>query len=386
MIFLLVVLAIVGGVHFYLWTRLVRDTHLPAPFRVWLTASVIAFAVAMPATLLLLRRLPATWSALAAWPVFVWMGMMFLAFVVVLAGDLVRLVVLLGARVGGSELDPGRRLLLARVLGGGAGAATGALGAYGIHLARRRLEVTDVVARLPRLPAAAAGTTIVQITDLHVGGTISRAYVEQVVARTNALAPDLVVITGDLVDGSVASLREAVAPLAQLRARHGVYFVTGNHEYFSGADAWAEELPRLGIRVLRNERVTIGAGDAAFDLAGIDDFAGRHQNAGPDLPRALAGRDGNRVLVLLAHQPRAVIEAAEHGVDLQLSGHTHGGQIWPFGLLVMLQQPYVAGLHRHRDTLIYVSSGTGYWGPPMRLGTRAEITRITLTPAEPRRA
>ncbi len=141
MIFLLVVLAIVGGVHFYLWTRLVRDPQLPAPLRIWLTAAVIAFALAMPATLLLLRRLPAGWSALAAWPVFVWMGMMFLAFVAVLAGDVVRLLVLLGARVGGTTLDPGRRLLLARVLGGGAGAASGVLGAYGIHLARRRLEV-----------------------------------------------------------------------------------------------------------------------------------------------------------------------------------------------------------------------------------------------------
>jgi predicted MPP superfamily phosphohydrolase len=165
-----------------------------------------------------------------------------------------------------------------------------------------------------------------------------------------------------------------------------VFFVTGNHEYFSGATAWVAELGRLGIRVLRNERVSIGQGEHAFDLAGIDDWSAlRHDDGSrPDLPGALAGRDPSRAVVLLAHQPRAVVEAAQHGVDLQLSGHTHGGQIWPFGYLVMLQQPYIAGLHRHGGTFIYVSPGTGYWGPPMRLGTRAELTRITLmTTREP---
>jgi predicted MPP superfamily phosphohydrolase len=142
----------------------------------------------------------------------------------------------------------------------------------------------------------------------------------------------------------------------------------------------------MGIRVLRNERVTIGQGEDAFDLVGVDDWSSRRHDDGsrPDLPGALAGRDPSRAVVLLAHQPRAVVEAARLGVDLQLSGHTHGGQIWPFGLLVMLQQPYIAGLHRHGDTFIYVSAGTGYWGPPMRLGTRAELTRITLlTAGEP---
>jgi uncharacterized protein len=388
-LFLVVVLAIVGGIHFYLWTRLVRDTQLPGPVRGWLTAAVLAFAVAMPAMLFAMRRLPASWSPVIAWPVFLWLGLTFLAFVVVLAGDVVRVLIVLGARVGSPPgLDPGRRLLLARLLGGGAGMATGALGAHAVHRARRQLEVANVEVRLRRLPAGAEGTTIVQITDLHVGGTIGRSFVEHVVRASNALAPDLVAITGDLVDGTVERLRDTVAPLGELRARHGVFFVTGNHEYYSGVGPWAAELGRLGIRVLRNERVTIGGGDDAFDLAGVDDWSsgrrqGQGQGAGPDLRKALAGRDPARAVVLLAHQPKAVLEAAEHGVDLQLSGHTHGGQIWPFGLLVMLQQPYVAGLHRHGDTFIYVSSGTGYWGPPMRLGTRAELTRITLMRARP---
>jgi predicted MPP superfamily phosphohydrolase len=263
------------------------------------------------------------------------------------------------------------------VLGGGAGAMAGLVGGYAVYRARVRLDVTDVEVPIARLPASAEGMKIVQLTDMHVGGTISRAFVEHVVARTNALEPDVVAITGDLVDGTVERLRDAVAPLAELRARHGVYFVTGNHEYFSGVEPWMDELARLGIRVLRNERVAIGD---AFDLAGVDDFSARRLGAagGPDLNRALEGRDRSRPLVLLAHQPRAVVEAARAGVDLQLSGHTHGGQIWPFSYLVKMQQPYVAGLHRHGDTAIYVSCGTGYWGPPMRLGTRAEIARIVL--------
>ncbi|MEK6609137.1 MAG: metallophosphoesterase, partial [Myxococcota bacterium] len=224
------------------------------------------------------------------------------------------------------------------------------------------------------------GLTIVQLTDLHVGPTLGRAFVAEVVTRTNALTPDLVAITGDLVDGSPERLQDAVAPLAELRARHGVYFVTGNHEYYSGADAWLPALARLGIRTLRNERVTIGAGAAAFDLAGVDDFTalGMADGHGPDLPRALAGRDPSRAVVLLAHQPRAVHEAARLGVDLQLSGHTHGGQIWPFRWIVRLAQPFVAGLHRVGATQIYVSRGTGFWGPPMRLCEPAEISRIVL--------
>ncbi len=198
------------------------------------------------------------------------------------------------------------------------------------------MALKEVGVRLKRLPRALQGTTIVQLTDVHVGPTIRRGFVEEIVARTNALAPDLVVITGDLVDGSVEELREHVAPLANLRARYGVFFVTGNHEYYSGAEEWCEELPRLGIRVLRNERVVIGEGKDSFDLAGIDDaHAYQYGNGhGAELERAVAGRDPERELVLLAHQPKALFGAVKHGVGLQLSGHTHGGQLWPWKYLV----------------------------------------------------
>ena len=195
----------------------------------------------------------------------------------------------------------------------------------------------------------------------------------------NALEPDVIAITGDLVDGSVEELAEHAAPLAKLRAKHGVYFVTGNHEYYSGADEWIAHLRKLGMTVLRNERVRIG-GEEGFDLAGIDDHSsgGFGNGHGSDLRKALEGRDAARACVLLAHQPRGIELADELGVDLQLSGHTHGGQMFPWNLAVRLQQPFVAGLHKLARAQIYVSKGTGYWGPPMRVGAPAEITEIEL--------
>jgi predicted MPP superfamily phosphohydrolase len=240
----------------------------------------------------------------------------------------------------------------------------------------------EVPVRLPRLPPALDGLTVVQISDLHVGPTIRQREVDRVVAQANALRPDVVAITGDLVDGTVRELGPIVEGLARLRARYGVHFVTGNHEYYSGVDAWLPYLGRLGIRVLRNERVEIGDAGARLDLAGVDDWhAGRYgRGHGYDLGRALEGRDPERALVLLAHQPLGVEAGIRAGMGLQLSGHTHGGQIFPFNLAVRAAFRYVKGLHRldGGEGSIYVSRGTGYWGPPMRLGVPPEIARITL--------
>jgi predicted MPP superfamily phosphohydrolase len=276
-----------------------------------------------------------------------------------------------GALAGEPPLDPEQRLRIARISAAGVAFVAGALAVAAVRSGLARVALRDVEVRLPRLPKRLDGTTIVQLTDIHVGPTIGREFIEQIVERTNSVEPDVIAITGDLVDGSVTELGEDVAPLAKLRARYGVYFVTGNHEYYSGADAWCAELERIGIRVLRNECVTIGDDGASFDLAGIDDHRG-------DLPGAVRGRDPKRELVLLAHQPRAIFDAVRHGVGLQLSGHTHGGQIWPWNYFVRLQQPVVSGLRRFGETWLFVSNGTGYWGPPMRLLAPAEITQIRL--------
>jgi predicted MPP superfamily phosphohydrolase len=380
-VFFSVMLSLTGAVHYYIWTRLVRDLALPLGVHRGLSALLLVLYVAVPASFFVWRS-AMPWTKLLVWVAAVWMGMLLLLLVTLAAADAIRGLYLVGSRLAnGDPVDPERRALLSRFLGVAAALVAGGLGLVAVRSGLARVALREVRVRLDRLPKDLDGLTIVQLTDVHVGPTIRRDFIEHIVEETNAANPDVIAITGDLVDGSVDELREHVAPLANLRARHGVYFVTGNHEYYSGADAWCEELTRLGIRVLRNERVSIGRDGASFDLAGIDDHqAAQFGNGhGADLPRALAGRDPSRELVLLAHQPRAVFEAKEHGVGLQLSGHTHGGQIWPWRYMVRLQQPVVSGLAQFGKTLVYVSNGTGYWGPPMRLSAPAEITRVTLS-------
>jgi predicted MPP superfamily phosphohydrolase len=242
-------------------------------------------------------------------------------------------------------------------------------------------RVTDVPIRMARLPRELDGMTIVQITDVHVGPFVGQRFVADVVRRVNELAPDLVAITGDLVDGPAALFARGVEPLADLRSRHGTYYVTGNHEYYSGVEDWLPILRSNGLRVLRNERIELEQAGARLDLAGVDDHESHRwgRGHGEDLPRALDGRADDRPVVLLAHQPRQVRSAARHGIDLQLSGHTHGGQIWPWHAAVMLQQGgLLAGHYRFGGTQLYVSRGTGYVGPAVRIGAPAEIARITL--------
>ncbi|HWN71132.1 MAG TPA: metallophosphoesterase, partial [Haliangium sp.] len=368
--------------------RLIHDTRLHHPWRRVSTVVLILFGISIPLAMWTTRLIDARLGSVLGWPAFVWMGWLSLLMLGFLAVDGVRML-RWGARHGwavvqtrrGPELvDPDRRMFFARVAGGAvATAATGTLG-WGIREALHNLQINEVPVTLSRLPASFDGFTIAQLTDIHVGFTVSRSFVEALVERTNALQPDLIVITGDLVDGDVPTLADGVAPLANLRAPHGVYFVTGNHEYYSGVEQWVAELRRLGITVLRNQHVRIDQDGDGFDLAGIDDHdAARFgDDQGPDLAKAVAGRDPARELVLLAHQPRQVFAARDHGVGLQLSGHTHGGQIWPWHYLARAQQGFLAGLHRERDTQIYVSRGSGYWGPPVRVGAPAEIAKIVL--------
>jgi uncharacterized protein len=276
-----------------------------------------------------------------------------------------------------------RRVFLARVTSGAVVTVASASVARGMTQARGVHEIVDVEVRLAKLPKALDGFSIVQLSDLHVGLTIDREFVQKVVDLTNGLKPDLVALTGDLVDGPVKDLADDIAPLANLRAKHGVFSVTGNHEYYAGVDPWIAHITSLGARYLRNELVTIGEGDAAFDLAGVDDHASRRYNGhGEDLKLATANRDPSRALVLLAHQPRQVRRASKYGVDLQLSGHTHGGQIWPWHYIVKVQQGgLLAGRYQHGDTQLYVTRGCGYWGPPVRLLAPLEITRVILRSA-----
>ncbi|MBK4737242.1 metallophosphoesterase [Noviherbaspirillum pedocola] len=249
--------------------------------------------------------------------------------------------------------------------------------------ARRTAAIVRVDVPIAGLPPELAGFSIAQISDIHVGPTIREGYLRRIVDAVNRLEADMVAITGDLVDGSVQELAAHVAPLALLQSRHGSFFVTGNHEYYSGAHAWIAELNKLDIRVLMNEHVTLHHDNALAVVAGVADYSAGHFDPAhtSDPQRAIAGAPPAGVRLLLAHQPRSVFAALDAGFDLQLSGHTHGGQFLPWTYFVRLQQPFVAGLHRLRDTWIYISRGTGYWGPPKRFGAPSEITLIRLVAA-----
>jgi predicted MPP superfamily phosphohydrolase len=376
LLFFAVVIGIDAGIHYYLWVRLVRDPAWPAPWGSVGTWVVIALAASIPLAFVSMRLVPREVSGPLSWVAFVWMGLMFLLVVLLLPAEIVRFA---GPRLAPDELaSPERRELLARGLAGLAGVVTMTLAGVSMASALASVKVQRVRVPLRDLPEPLRGFKIVQLTDIHVGPTIGKSFIEELVETTNGLDPDVIAITGDLIDGTVADLGDHVRPLSALRARHGVFFVTGNHEYYSGADEWMAFLGTLGIRVLANERVTIEHDGAHLDLAGVHDWESRQFGHGPDLERALGDRAEGRKLVLLAHQPKQIESASALGVDLQISGHTHGGQIMPFNYLVRLQQPYVAGLHDHAGTKLYVSRGTGYWGPPMRLGIPAEITHIEL--------
>ncbi|MGY1617822.1 metallophosphoesterase [Geodermatophilus sp. SYSU D00691] len=390
--FITVLILAITLLHTYLWWRLVRSTTRPGRARRRLTLLTVLLAVLLPVAFALRRELPLAVAAPLDWVAYSWLGIAFYTFLALLALEPVRLVLRRwtrrprregpGAAVADEQVaDPQRRLLLARGLAVTAGAVALGTAGTGAYLANSSPAVRRVPVTLPRLAPALDGLRIVTISDVHLSSTYGGRRFERVVELVNAQRPDVVAIVGDLVDGDVAELRGEVAPLADLVSEQGVYFVTGNHEYFADTGGWMRHLPTLGIDVLRNERVEIRRGTAGFDLAGIDDRTAAESGVaghGADLDAALDGRDDSRPVVLMAHQPYMLPQARAAGVDLQLSGHTHGGQLWPFDALIRLDQPEVEGLSRHGDTQLYVTSGVGFWGPPMRIGARPEVTVLEL--------
>ena len=385
--------------HGYIWFRMVRSTTQPGRVRRRLTWLVVALGLLIAVAVPLGSRLSIDAAAPLEWAAFVWLGIAFYLFLALLVLEPVRLVARLSRRSrvpSGAVTEPApgpapergpepaavpRRLFLARGLAVTAGAvALGAAGT-GAVIAASPPAVRRVPITIPRLDAALDGLRIVTFSDAHLSATWRRARLERVVELVNAQRPDVVAIVGDLVDAPVSELREDVAPLADLVSDQGVYFVTGNHEYFTDTQSWMRHLPTLGVDVLRNERVAISRGGATLDLAGIDDRVAAGSGVpghGADLDAALDGRDDAVPVVLLAHQPVMVEQARAAGVDLQLSGHTHGGQLWPFDYAIRLDQPAVEGLSRVGDTQLYVTTGAGYWGPPMRIGARPEVCVIEL--------
>jgi predicted MPP superfamily phosphohydrolase len=276
--------------------------------------------------------------------------------------------------------NPSRRGFLVNSMNYGIMAAASLTTGYGIVEAKRVPEVKEVQIQIPALPEEFDGFRIVQVTDLHVSPTIRRPYVEKVVEIVNSLNADIFALTGDLVDGTISQLSHDVAPLKNVQSAHGNFFVTGNHEYYFGVMDWVTQIQGLGFSILLNEFRKINHGQGSLLLAGVTDYRGgnflyTHRS---DPIKAVASAPETDVKILLAHQPKSIFDAARAGFDLQISGHTHGGQFFPWNLVVGLNQPFVSGLHKFKNTHIYVSRGTGYWGPPVRVGAPSEITLIKL--------
>ncbi|MEV8506686.1 metallophosphoesterase [Actinoplanes sp. NPDC051475] len=267
-----------------------------------------------------------------------------------------------------------RRLLLARGAAIFAGLTAAGITGYGVKTATGGPRLDRVQLPLAKLPPAMDGTRLAVVSDIHLGPLTGVAHTQRIVDLINSVDADIVCVVGDLVDGSVAELGKSAAPLAGIKSRRGAYFVTGNHEYYSGFQEWVVEVERLGVRPLRNERLEIDG----LDLAGVNDLGGADVGDAPDFERALGDRDPARPVVLMAHQPVAAREAAPYGVDLQVSGHTHGGQMVPFNLLVRLQQPVVSGFGEVDGVPVYVTNGAGFWGPPVRVGAPPQVSVIDL--------
>ncbi|MCX5368440.1 metallophosphoesterase [Streptomyces sp. NBC_00015] len=413
-VFALLALTVLVTANWYLWRRLFRDT-TRGPGRVRRGGAVLVaggWALAIGALVAERAGAPFWLQRALAWPGFLWLALSVYLLLAVIVGEAVRPLLrrflekrakrvpagvpveapaarpepsplpVGGPAPGSPEPEdpappasaPSRRLFVSRVVAGAAAAAAVGTVGYGTYGVLRGPRVKRVTVPLAKLPRGAHGYRIAVVSDIHLSPVLGRGFAQKVVDTINATQPDLIAVVGDLVDGSVKDLGPAAAPLARLRARQGSFFVTGNHEYFSGAEQWVEEVRRLGLNPLENARTEL----PWFDLAGVNDIAGESEGQGPDFAGALGDRDTTRACVLLAHQPVQIHDAVRHGVDLQLSGHTHGGQLWPGNLLAAAANPTVAGLERYGDTQLYVSRGAGAWGPPTRVGAPSDITVVEL--------
>jgi predicted MPP superfamily phosphohydrolase len=392
--FFLIFFAIFGLLATYITWRLFSKAAFRRRWKIAIALGVVAMFF-MPVLTIMLRRSGFDHLSihLLAWAGYLGVGFLSFVFSYLVIRDLVWAPLagfrMLKARTsktnpaaaGSRQIDnPSRRGFLVNSLNYGIVAAAALSTGYGIAEAKQTPQVKRVPIKIEHLPPELDGFRIVQITDIHVDSTLRRAAVEEIVAVVNTLDADIVALTGDLVDGSVTQLGHDVAPLKQVNAVSGNFFVTGNHEYYSGVIEWIEEVRRLGFTVLMNEHVVIARGRARLLLAGVTDYRGGNFLAShrSDPQKAINGAPPADVKILLAHQPKNIFDAAKAGYNLQISGHTHGGQFFPWNLLIGFAQPYVSGLHTHQNTRIYVSRGTGYWGPPLRVGSPSEITLITL--------
>jgi predicted MPP superfamily phosphohydrolase len=378
--FFVFMVLVVAAIHAYIGWRLIPAPRFGSRGKKLLWGLIGLSAFSIPFTFIGGRLLDPGFAA----RIVAWVGFTALGLMGIVAGlVVVRELFLVGARLAPRGTDPSRREFLRRASSFGVLGVGGVIAAEGFVSAARPPAVEKVRVPIDDLPEALEGFRIAQISDTHLGPTLGRDFIADVVRRVNALEPDLVAFTGDLADGYVENMRPVVEPLRDLRAKHGAFFVTGNHEYYWRAGDWTARVRELGLDVLTNEHRVLSVGDASVAVGGVPDAreSERFDDRASDPVQAFAGADDVDVKLMLAHRPRSLYGAQRAGVHLQLCGHTHGGQIFPANILVYLAHPVVAGLKRFGETWVYVNRGTAYWGPPMRTGGAGEITLVELTSA-----
>tara|TARA_B100000214_G_scaffold375025_2_gene359695 strand:- start:1644 stop:2810 length:1167 start_codon:yes stop_codon:yes gene_type:complete len=310
------------------------------------------------------------------------LGFFVLSFLTLFFKDIfVYMINLIGYLIGNQYLvDDSKREFIKKSLTLSMVGISGVSSSYGFHSSRKGPSIIEQDVYINELPNEFENFTIAQISDLHVGPTIKIDYVNKVRKKIGHINPDLIAVTGDLVDGSVKHLSKDLQPFKDMIARYGTYFVTGNHEYYSGVDAWLDETDKLGLTNLINENRLISKREEQIAIAGITDFRAHYIKSShlSNPEKAIESIEEGMVKIMLAHQPNSIYSVHEAGVNLQLSGHTHGGQFWPLTYPTSLANAYLAGHYDHNGTQIYVNRGTGYWGPPLRVGVPAEITLIHL--------
>lgn len=361
LIFLVIVLSVYAAMHWFVYWRIATGLSLSSGQRLVLKLVLLAAALSFIAGEFISRLLSSrTLLCVGS----IWLGILAIALTVFLLELLLALL-----------LPQQRRMLVLTAL-----ALVSLISAFSLVNAALDPVVREKRVPLRNLPTEWSGFSIVQLSDLHVGNLTSMRRLRRIVAKTNALKPDLICVTGDTLDGEVGRDGKYCAVLGGLRARHGVIAVTGNHEFYAGIDKFTELARCSNWRVLRNESWVI---DGRLAVIGLDDdTAARMKLPAPDLAAALSGLKPEMPKLLLYHQPKHFSEAVQRGIALQLSGHTHAGQIPPMDLLVHLIYKYPAGLYRLSDSFIHTSAGTSTWGPPMRFLSRSEIVKLVLV-AEP---
>jgi predicted MPP superfamily phosphohydrolase len=372
--FFSVVLSIYGGAHYYLYTWLVRMAEPTPRLRRRVGLLFILMILSFPTARILARYDFNLFNYLLTLVSSVWMGFSLYFFLLALGSDLIRLAHKLFPL--GLRLSIGQSLLCRRVLLISISAGALMIGGYALVEARH-LRVTRLEIFLPGLAAEMDGFSLVQVSDIHYGMLTENGKLSKIVDRINELEADAVVITGDLVDEGVSHMEEMAIPLARLKSRQGIFAVTGNHEFYAGVDRAVAIMKKAGITVLRNEKAGLPGG---LQLLGIDDPTGSRRigNPVPDFDKILSQLDPKKPSILLYHQPIQFEKVASSGIGLQLSGHTHGGQLYPIILISRKIYPLSPGMHQKGENFLYVSRGVGTWGPPMRLGSPPELVYIVL--------